>query len=392
MSNNCHQKTEKSGADSPRPIDMAIHQSFINIKRNLVIASQRKVATWQGLLIIVFLSGFVSALFWAGYKDLYTDIFADSDQITNTASVTYEDSTGADYGPVTDTFNITKTEIPDTVPPAKITDLIASNITSTSVGLTWTAPGDDGNVGTATSYDIRYSTKKIDDKDDTDWDSAMSALGEPAPQTAGATETFTVDQLTPGADYWFVMKTSDGVNESPLSYVLSVKTILGGPTETVKKIKISLPKDYDENVKVVVIDHTTGNTIEEVKVKIVNQKIDIIFKQELNMGLYYIMIIAPDSLSKKKEVDLDVDDKDIVVSDDELPAGNLSDEDDIINAADWEIMRGQWGNNLNPKEDLNQDGLVNTLDWSIMKKYWGADGDCPKESSEEITACRNRSD
>ena len=46
----------------------------------------------------------------------------------------------------------------DTTPPATVADLTPSNVTTTSVTLTWTAPGDDGLTGTAASYDIRYST------------------------------------------------------------------------------------------------------------------------------------------------------------------------------------------------------------------------------------------
>jgi len=387
MLNNHDKKIEGPAPKSPRPIDLAIHQSLMNIKENWAVFSRRKIATWKGLLIIVFLSGFASALFWAGYRDLYTGIFADEGQIqiTNTASVTYEDATNT-YGPVLATVSVTKTAAADITAPAQITNLTASIITSSSVTLTWTAPGNDGDVGLATSYDFRYSTKKINDKNDTDWNDAIQVTDEPAPQTAGLTENHTVSQLTPDSDYWFVMKTSDSFQESALSNVLPIKTITTG--QTVKKIKISLPKNYDENVKVVVIDITTGNELEEVKTKTANQKIDINFKQELNYGQYYIMIIVPQSLSKKMAVDLDADDKDITVGESELPAGNLSDGDDVINAADWDIMRGKWGSSIDPEADLNQDGLVNTLDWSIMKKNWNARGACPQDATE--AECRDR--
>ncbi len=51
----------------------------------------------------------------------------------------------------------------DTTPPAAVTNLAISNITATSVLLSWTAPGDDGNTGTATTYDVRYSSSAIND-------------------------------------------------------------------------------------------------------------------------------------------------------------------------------------------------------------------------------------
>ena len=38
---------------------------------------------------------------------------------------------------------------------------LATTPYATAVKLTWTAPGDDGTVGTATSYDVRYSTGVI---------------------------------------------------------------------------------------------------------------------------------------------------------------------------------------------------------------------------------------
>src|SRR6185369_82451 len=50
----------------------------------------------------------------------------------------------------------------DTTPPATVTNLTVSSVTSSSATLLWVSPGDDGNTGTATSYDIRYSTVLID--------------------------------------------------------------------------------------------------------------------------------------------------------------------------------------------------------------------------------------
>ena len=44
----------------------------------------------------------------------------------------------------------------DVFAPEQVDDLQATDTTDTSVTLTWTAPGDDGATGTATSYDIRY--------------------------------------------------------------------------------------------------------------------------------------------------------------------------------------------------------------------------------------------
>jgi len=96
----------------------------------------------------------------------------------------------------------------DTIPPSVITNLTVTETTIDSVTLSWTAPGDDGNVGIATTYDIRYSTSPITDFN---WDSVTKAVGEPIPKPAGSEESFEVTGLTPGSFYYFAMKTSDEV-------------------------------------------------------------------------------------------------------------------------------------------------------------------------------------
>ena len=54
----------------------------------------------------------------------------------------------------------------DQVAPAAITDLTVVTETDTNLTLNWTAPGDDGSTGTATSYDLRYSTTPISNDSD----------------------------------------------------------------------------------------------------------------------------------------------------------------------------------------------------------------------------------
>jgi len=112
---------------------------------------------------------------------------------------------------------------PDTIPPAAVTDLQASNPASTSITLTWTAPGDDGNTGTATEYDIRYL--KGMPITESNWNSATQYTGEPTPQVAGSTETFTVIDLSPNTTYYFALKTADEVpNWSDISNCASGTT------------------------------------------------------------------------------------------------------------------------------------------------------------------------
>ena len=46
---------------------------------------------------------------------------------------------------------------PDTTPPAQVTDLRPMRVGSSYTILSWTAPGDNGTVGQASAYDLRYS-------------------------------------------------------------------------------------------------------------------------------------------------------------------------------------------------------------------------------------------
>lgn len=111
----------------------------------------------------------------------------------------------------------------DSSAPADVTNLGLSSPTGSSIGLSWTAPGDDANFGTATAYDIRYSTSVIDDAN---WASATQAVGEPSPAVAGSSESMMVSGLNSETTYYFAIKTSDEVpNTSGLSNIPSLSTL-----------------------------------------------------------------------------------------------------------------------------------------------------------------------
>ncbi len=91
-----------------------------------------------------------------------------------------------------------------------------------SVNLTWTAPGDDSNVGTAVTYTVKYSTEPLTDQT---WDSATTAASPPTPLLAGTKQTTVVTGLTPGTQYYFGIKTTDDAgNQSSLSNIAAKKT------------------------------------------------------------------------------------------------------------------------------------------------------------------------
>ncbi|MCP4583610.1 MAG: T9SS type A sorting domain-containing protein [candidate division Zixibacteria bacterium] len=116
----------------------------------------------------------------------------------------------------------TRTTGDETTPPADIANLLASNPTTSSINLSWAAPGDDGDVGTASEYDIRYSTSNITDAN---WNSATQVQNEPSPQSAGSSESFSVSGLNSGTTYYFAIKTSDEAsNWSGLSNIANATT------------------------------------------------------------------------------------------------------------------------------------------------------------------------
>jgi len=90
--------------------------------------------------------------------------------------------------------------------------------TTGEVTLVWTAPGDDGNIGTAAAYEMRYSTSAITIGN---WSSATAVSNLPAPQPAGTRQSVTVQGLTSGTTYYFAVRTRDDANNwSPLSNIL----------------------------------------------------------------------------------------------------------------------------------------------------------------------------
>ena len=104
----------------------------------------------------------------------------------------------------------------DTVPPAPVNDLSAVAVSDTGVQLSWTAPGDDGNTGTASLYDVRYAATPI--RNQAAFAAATPLTGEPVPAAAGQSELFDVTGLVANRSYFFALLTSDEVpNVSDLS-------------------------------------------------------------------------------------------------------------------------------------------------------------------------------
>lgn len=91
-----------------------------------------------------------------------------------------------------------------------------------SITVTWTAPGDDGDSGRASQYDLRYSTSPITSAN---FSSAIAVSGLAAPRPAGTPESATINNLVPGTMYHVAIKVADEVpNWSGISNVASLST------------------------------------------------------------------------------------------------------------------------------------------------------------------------
>lgn len=85
--------------------------------------------------------------------------------------------------------------------------------------LRWTATGDDGNIGRAAGYEMRYRVSNdgpIDSQ--ADWDAATPVPNMPIPSMAGQGDSVIVRNLIPNSLYYFCIKAFDEAgNYSPLS-------------------------------------------------------------------------------------------------------------------------------------------------------------------------------
>jgi hypothetical protein len=146
----------------------------------------------------------------------------------------------------------TTVTVEDTVAPGAVTDLALAAAGETSAQLRWSAPGDDGYMGTATSYEIRYSSSPI--MNEAQWATAKQASGAPLPESAGTSQTATINGLTAGRTYFFSIRSTDEANNvSPLSNTVFVAM---DDAATVSKLQVTgvTASSHDGNIPENTID------------------------------------------------------------------------------------------------------------------------------------------
>jgi PKD repeat protein len=109
----------------------------------------------------------------------------------------------------------------DQTPPGAVANLAATPVSGRAVSLSWTAPGEDGNVGTATAYELRYATWPITPGN---LSSASVAPGVPVPGAPGRAVVQSAG-LEPLTTYYFALRTRDAANNwSAISNVPAATT------------------------------------------------------------------------------------------------------------------------------------------------------------------------
>src|SRR5262249_9157252 len=115
----------------------------------------------------------------------------------------------------------------DGIAPAAISDLTVQDYGKKFVDLSWTAPGDDANYGTAKQFDVRYSLTAITESN---WGTRTPATGIPVPGPNGTLHScVTVTGLDSCTYYYFGIKTRDDRPQwSSLSNIPIVRTLCSG--------------------------------------------------------------------------------------------------------------------------------------------------------------------
>lgn len=112
--------------------------------------------------------------------------------------------------------------VTDVTPPAPVDSLGVDGASRTAIRLKWKATGDDGRVGVASSYDLRYARSPMTEET---WPNATPVPLVPAPLPPGEWEYVLVSGLDSATRYWFaLMAVDEKGNASPLSAVVQGQT------------------------------------------------------------------------------------------------------------------------------------------------------------------------
>jgi hypothetical protein len=173
-------------------------------------------------------------------EDLEIQVSTDNSVFNTVEGATGLPSTPAtlhtfDFGPVNARYvriRITKTRLSGGgLYYAQIAEIaVFEGLSIRLLTISWTEPGDDGDSGIASSFDLRYSTSSIGGN--SAFNSATQIDGEPAPSGAGSTASFVFVAPEEGVTLHFRMKTLDEAgNPSALSNEATADIVIQPPAE-----------------------------------------------------------------------------------------------------------------------------------------------------------------
>jgi hypothetical protein len=112
----------------------------------------------------------------------------------------------------------------DDIAPSQPGALHAASVNGQTVTLEFSAPGDDGLIGKASGYDVRYRT--IDEMTAQNFDDARSsqALTSLTPADPGSVQTIQLDGLLPETDYWIGVRAYDDCHNNGDISIIKVTT------------------------------------------------------------------------------------------------------------------------------------------------------------------------
>lgn len=151
--------------------------------------------------------------------------------------------TADDAGNLSAASNIasTTTAMLDILPPSPINDLAATTgRLRGEIDLAWSAVGDNGLIGNATSYILKYSIDPIADQ--AAFDAAQTAAQNIVPGIPGTHEHFTLVGLAPGQQYYVAVEAVDKVgNKGGLSNAASANAQADIPPSQIADLAVSAP-------------------------------------------------------------------------------------------------------------------------------------------------------
>jgi hypothetical protein len=107
---------------------------------------------------------------------------------------------------------------PDFGPPDAPGSMSIADVQATTATLRFVEPGDDGNIGTVTGYEVRIRANAEMTADN--FADSTTVVADVTPAGAGQTATLSLSGLLPETDYWVGVRAHDDCyNESPITIV-----------------------------------------------------------------------------------------------------------------------------------------------------------------------------